>query len=98
MPSCRRSRGERANKVAVRSLPCALCLLLASATLCAQTPKAAQAPAVPAKPPTKTAAPASQPVFDRLVEQATAARTAQNWDEAIALYAKAVKLRPSYVE
>ena len=36
--------------------------------------------------------------FDRLVKQATAARTAEQWEEAIALYAKAVKLKPSYVE
>ena len=36
--------------------------------------------------------------FDRLVAQATEARKAEQWDEAIALYAKAVKLKPSYVE
>jgi tetratricopeptide (TPR) repeat protein len=67
-------------------------LLLAASAPGAQTPK------VPAKPPAKQAASAAPAAFDRLVEQATAARTAQKWDEAIALYAKAVKLKPSYVE
>ncbi len=36
--------------------------------------------------------------FDRLVEQATAARKSERWQDAIALYTKAVKLRPKYVE
>jgi tetratricopeptide (TPR) repeat protein len=68
-----------------------------------RTPRAGQPPAKhvpksPSRPPAKAAAPASSADFDRLVEQATAARTAQQWDEAIALYAKAVKLKPSYVE
>jgi tetratricopeptide (TPR) repeat protein len=63
----------------------------------------AQAPAVPAKPATKPAAKAAAPAptsaaFDDLVAQATEARSAQQWDEAIAFYAKAVKLKPSYVE
>lgn len=47
------------------------------------------------KPAAKSA---PTPTFDRLVEAATAARTAGRWEEAIALYAKAVKLKPSYVE
>jgi tetratricopeptide (TPR) repeat protein len=60
--------------------------------------KAPLKPATPATPANKAAAPATPAAFDRLVEQATAARTAEQWDEAIALYAKAVKLKPSYVE
>src|SRR5437870_5919859 len=36
--------------------------------------------------------------FDRLVNAATEARQAERWEEAIELYAKAVKLKPSYVE
>jgi len=55
-------------------------------------------PKAPATPPAKAAAPASSAAFDRLVEQATAARNAEQWEDAIALYAKAVKLKPSYVE
>jgi tetratricopeptide (TPR) repeat protein len=55
-------------------------------------------PNAPATPPAKAAAPASSAAFDRLVEQATVARNAEQWEEAIALYAKAVKLKPSYVE
>ena len=33
-----------------------------------------------------------------MVNAATAARQAERWDEAIALYSKAVKLKPDYVE
>jgi len=36
--------------------------------------------------------------FDRLVKAATEARQAERWEEAVELYAKAVKLKPSYVE
>ena len=61
-------------------------------------PGVARGGQTPAKPAAKGAAPAAPPAFDRLVEQATTARTAQQWDQAIALYAKIVKLRPSYVE
>ncbi|HYT69706.1 MAG TPA: tetratricopeptide repeat protein [Vicinamibacterales bacterium] len=43
-------------------------------------------------------APPSAATFDRLVKQATEARLAERWDDAIALYAKTVKLRPKYVE
>jgi tetratricopeptide (TPR) repeat protein len=62
-----------------------------------QTPAQPVAKA-PVKPAARAAAPATSAAFDHLVEQATAARTAEQWDEAIALYAKAVKLKPSYVE
>ena len=77
----------------VASACCAIVLIGAGAVLLAQ------APTTPAKPAPKAAAPAAaSPAFDRLVAQATEARNAQQWDEAIALYAKAVKLKPSYVE
>ena len=36
--------------------------------------------------------------FDRLVKTATEARQAERWEEAIDLYARAVKLKPQYVE
>ena len=36
--------------------------------------------------------------FDRLLKAATEARQAERWEEAIALYEKAVKLKPDYVE
>jgi tetratricopeptide (TPR) repeat protein len=36
--------------------------------------------------------------FDRLVSAATEARLAERWNDAITLYAKAVKLKPDYVE
>jgi tetratricopeptide (TPR) repeat protein len=53
----------------------------------------------PAKPARNAApVPARTPDFDKLVEAATEARTAERWDEAIGLYAKAVKLKPDYVE
>jgi len=36
--------------------------------------------------------------FDAVVKQANAARQAEQWDEAAALFTKAVKLRPDYAE
>jgi tetratricopeptide (TPR) repeat protein len=73
-----------------------IAVVLASAFAGAQAPKTAPRSARPAPPP---AARAKQPSpFDQLVAQATDARKAEKWDEAIALYAKAVKLKPSYVE
>lgn len=68
-------------------------VLLASAFAGAQAPKPS------ASPQKKAAAKApASPSFDKVVEQATAARKGERWEEAIALYAKAVKLRPTYVE
>jgi tetratricopeptide (TPR) repeat protein len=46
--------------------------------------------------PRKTGARAGE--FDRLVTAATEARQAERWEEAIDLYAGAVKLKPDYVE
>jgi tetratricopeptide (TPR) repeat protein len=59
---------------------------------------AAQTPP-PGKPSQKSrpAAPPS-PSFDAIVKAAEAARTAEQWQEAIDLYKKAVKLRPTYTE
>ena len=47
---------------------------------------------------TRKSPPASSGEFDRLVTAATQARQAERWQDAIALYAKAVKLKPDYVE
>jgi len=69
-------------------------VLSAAAFAGAQAPK--PSPASPKAPAAK--APAASPAFDRLVAQAAEARKAERWDEAVALYAKAVKLKPSYVE
>jgi tetratricopeptide (TPR) repeat protein len=76
----------------MKTLAVAGALLLAAA---AQTPK----PAAPPKAKSQTAAPATtDAAFERLVSEAAEARKADKWDEAIGLYAKAVKLRPKYVE
>ena len=63
--------------------------IVALAILAATALAGAQAPAKKAP---------GSPAFDDLVKQATAARQAERWEEAIALYAKTVKLRPQYVE
>jgi tetratricopeptide (TPR) repeat protein len=55
-----------------------------------------KAPAT-AKPPAKPAA-APSPEFEKLLKAATEARQAERYDEAIALYARLVKLKPDYVE
>ena len=69
-------------------------VLLAAATVGAQAPTAA--------PPKKTAPPkgatAGAAELARLLEAAAEARRVENWEEAIALYQKAVKLKPTYVE
>ena len=77
-------------------------VLLASATalLSAQSAPpskpAAQASPPSAKAPQKPAAGGAE--FERLVKAATEARQAERWEEAIGLYGKALKLKPSYVE
>jgi tetratricopeptide (TPR) repeat protein len=45
-----------------------------------------------------TRPPATGVRFDQIVQAATEARQSERWDEAIALYAQAVKLRPGFVE
>jgi tetratricopeptide (TPR) repeat protein len=54
-------------------------------------------PAQSGQPPPKTTT-AANPVFDKTVKDAAAARDAGRIEESIALYAKAVRLRPSWVE
>ena len=82
----------------VRRVPAIATALL---TVCAvtatgQAPKqgggARQAPA----PPGATRATAVQ--FDQILQAAVEARVAERWEDASALYAKAVKLRPDFVE
>jgi tetratricopeptide (TPR) repeat protein len=73
--------------------------VLASATLIAPA-QSGTAPktATPApKPAARSNAPAN-PEFDKLTRQAAAARDAGRIDESIALYQKAIKLRPSWAE
>jgi tetratricopeptide (TPR) repeat protein len=80
----------------VRRIPAIATALLA---LCAVT-VTGQAPqpggGARQTPPKSTRATAAQ--FDRIVETANEARRAERWEDAIALYAKAVKLRPDFVE
>ncbi|HET7218453.1 MAG TPA: tetratricopeptide repeat protein [Vicinamibacterales bacterium] len=72
-------------------------LAIALLAFSGQTPARGQTPPS-AKPAPKAAAPASSVEFDRLVAAATEARRAERWEESIGLYAKAVKLKPDYVE
>ena len=46
----------------------------------------------------KSAATANTAEFDRLVQAGAEARQAQRWEDAIAVYEKAVKIKPDYVE
>lgn len=55
-------------------------------------PRGAGAPARPA------AGASASNAFDRLVAAGAEARQAERWEEAIGLYAKAVKIKPDYVE
>jgi len=76
----------------MRVLSLLVAVLLGSAFAGAQTAK----PAAPVQ--RKAPAKGTSPAFEKLVAQATEARKAEQWEQAIALYAKAVKLRPKYVE
>ena len=71
-------------------------LALASASVAAQAPKSA--PPAKKAPAAKAPAPPANPEFDRLVKEATDARQQERWEEAIALYTKALKIQPKYVE
>jgi tetratricopeptide (TPR) repeat protein len=73
-----------------------IAIVAATVTASAQAPKSVtpSKQGAPAKPPSS----ASNARFDTLVAQAAEARKAERWEDAIALYAKAVKLRPKYVE
>lgn len=54
--------------------------------------------AAPQKPPAKPPARAQSAAFTALEKQATEARQAERWEEAVALYGRLVKLKPDYVE
>jgi tetratricopeptide (TPR) repeat protein len=69
----------------------------------ATVPQAKGAPqAKPAAPVANRSATPAKPApgaeFDKLVAAATEARKAERWSDAIGLYAKAVKLKPDYIE
>jgi tetratricopeptide (TPR) repeat protein len=64
----------------------------------AQSPGQATAPAGKPQSADGRAPSKSDPAFDKLVAGATEARRTEQWEEAIALYAKAVAAQPDYVE
>jgi tetratricopeptide (TPR) repeat protein len=68
---------------------------LAAAGVSAQV---APKPSAPARQPARTAAPAGSAAFDALARRAEAAHAAQQLDEALALYRKALQLRPRWSE
>jgi tetratricopeptide (TPR) repeat protein len=75
-------------------MPVAIATVMAlTVSLVAAQEKPAQKPG--AKPASATRGSAE---FDRLVKAATEARQAEQWEQAIELYARAVKLKPSFVE
>ena len=80
----------------MRATALLVAVALSTVAVAAQAPKQA----APAKKAPATKAPAQPPnaEFDRLVKEATDARLQEHWEDAIALYAKAVKIRPKYVE
>jgi len=68
-------------------------VLAAAATAGAQAPTT-----VPKASAKKPPAHASSADFDRIVKEATEARQAEHWEDAVDLYTKIVKLRPDYAE
>jgi len=81
---------------ALRRVPAVVTALLAlcAFTATGQAPK--QGGGRQAAEPPKSAATSAQ--FDQIVKAAGEARGAERWEDAVALYAKAVKLRPDFVE
>ena len=78
---------------------CALLLFASIAPCFAQSAdKVPPAKAPTSRPAAKAAPKAGSAEFDKIVKTATDARLAERWDDAIALYAQAVKLKPDYVE
>ena len=75
-------------------VPVTPCLAQSAAKVPPPGPSAQKPPAAPAAQPRQ----ADSPEFERVVKAATEARQAERWSEAIDLYAKAIKLRPGYVE
>ncbi len=75
-------------------VPVAPCLAQSTAKVPPPGPGAQKPTAAPAALPRQ----ADSPEFERVVKAATEARQAERWSEAIDLYAKAIKLRPGYVE
>lgn len=69
----------------------------AQSTAPAKKPAAAK-PKPAARPAARKAAPPRSAAWDKLVQEAAAAREASRLDEAIALYAKAVGQRPDWTE
>src|SRR5689334_447570 len=72
--------------------------VFATAVLCATVAVAGQTPKVSTPAPKTPASTASSAQVDRIVKQATAARQAEHWEDAVDLYTRIVKLRPDYVE
>ena len=64
----------------------------------AQTTTPRKQPSTAAKPAAKSTPLPLSGDFEKLLKAATDARQAERWEEAIGLYAKAVKLKPDYVE
>jgi tetratricopeptide (TPR) repeat protein len=78
-------------------VPALLVAALVSSTLVAAQTAKPSAPQ-PKRPAAAAPPAATSAEFDKLVAAADEARKAERWEESIALYAKAVKLNPSYVE
>jgi len=73
-----------------------IAIVAATSVASAQAPKSTTSSKQGA--PVKSASVTANAQFDKLVAQAEEARKAEQWADAIALYGKAVKLRPKYVE
>ena len=81
-------------------ITCVTLLLSAAGAASAQTATSAAPPPAQSAPKSTAQKPggAGSAQFDALVKQATAARQAEQWEDAAALFTKAIKLRPDYAE
>lgn len=79
-----------------RALICAAACIIPGGGADAQTPRGGTAGRGAAAPAGRSGA--ASAAFDRLVAAGAEARQAEHWEEAVALYARAVRLKPDYVE
>jgi tetratricopeptide (TPR) repeat protein len=80
----------------MRAYALAIALVAATAAASAQAPKSTTLSKQGS--PEKSPGASANVQFDKTVAEADEARKAEQWEDAIALYEKAIKLRPKYVE
>jgi tetratricopeptide (TPR) repeat protein len=94
----RRWIASSASSVAVAGIVLTIVSIAGVGAAAQQKPAPAATTPAPKPAPRQAAAKANSAEFDKLVADAAEARRAEQWETAIGLYAKAVKIKPDFVE